>query len=201
MISKKAIAITLVVVLLTMLTGFNYNTGRDHIPKGWFKAGSVPNSYEIGIVKKGGKSGRNAVYIKSVKKVDKGFGTMMQYFSADKYLGKRVRLSGYIKSKDVIKSAGLWMRIDGSGTPPKILGFDNMYNRPIKGTTNWKKYDVVLDVPSGGKSVNIGILLSGTGEIWISDLKFEVVGKNVQTTNLMGRYSRSKKPMNLNFGK
>lgn len=199
MISKKTITTILVVIFLAALTGFNYKTG-DQIPKGWFKAGSKPNSYEIGILKKGGKSGENAVYIKSKEKDVEGFGTMMQNFSADKYLGKRLRLSGYIKSKDVIESAGLWMRIDGAGNPPKMLGFDNMHNRPIKGTTNWKKYDVVLDVPSNSKSVNIGVLLSGTGEIWVSNLRFEVVDKNVPTTNLMNNYQQAKGPVNLNFG-
>ncbi len=202
MISKKTITITLVVIFLAALTGFNYETGGDQVPNGWFKAGSKPDSYKIGIVKNSGKNGGNAVYIKSIKKVDTGFGTMMQYFSADKYLGKRIRLSGYVKSKDVIEWAGLWMRVDGTGNPPKVLSFDNMQNRPIKGTRNWEKYDVVLDVPSNSKSVNIGVLLSGTGEIWISDLNFEVVGKNVSTTNMMmGAYSKSKEPVNLDFGK
>ena len=137
--------------------------------------------------------------MKSIEKDINGFGTIMQNFSADKYLGTRVRLSGYIKSNDVIEWAGLWMRIDGAGNPPKMLGFDNMQNRPIKGTTNWKKYDVVLDVPSDSKSVNFGVLLTGTGEIRISDLNFEVVDKNVSTTNF--NYPEAKEPVNLDFGK
>ncbi len=201
MILKKTITITFVVIFLSALTGFNYRTGGDKIPQGWFKAGTKPNSYEIGIMKKGGKSGENAVYIKSIKKDVYGFGTMMQDFSADKYLGKRVMFSGYIKSKDVKESAALWMRIDGAGNPPKVLGMDNMFNRPIKGNTDWKKYDIVLDVPSGSKSVNIGVMISGTGEIWISGLRFKVVGKNVPTTNLIDSYQEAKKPVNLDFGK
>ena len=56
----------------------------------------------------------NAVYIKSKEENINGFGTLMQDFSADKYLNKRVRLSGYVKSKDVVQWAGLWMRIDGN---------------------------------------------------------------------------------------
>lgn len=155
----------------------------------------------IGVIKNGSKDGDSAVYIKSVEKKVKGFGTMMQKFSADKFLGKKIRLSGYIKSKDVMESAGLWMRIDGTGNPPQMLGFDNMHNRPIKGSTNWKKYDVVIDVPTNSKSVNIGVLLSGTGEIWVSDLNFEIVGKNVPTTNLMRSYQKAKEHVNLNFGK
>ncbi len=59
-----------------------------------------------------------------------------------------------------------------------------MGDRPIKGTSEWKKYDVVLDVPSNSAAINFGILLAGTGEVWVSNLKFEVVDDSVPTTNI-----------------
>jgi len=50
-------------------------------------------------------------------------------------------LSGYIKSEDVNGWSGMWMRIDGESN--QQLGFDNMRDRAIKGTTDWKIYVIV----------------------------------------------------------
>jgi hypothetical protein len=85
----------------------------------------------------------------------------MQEISADAYHGKRVRLSANAKASDVQGWAGLWMRVDGDGSRP--LAFDNMGNRPIKGTTDWKRYDIVLDVAGQATDVAFGILLTGRG--------------------------------------
>jgi hypothetical protein len=73
------------------------------------------------------------------------------------------------------------MRVDGDR---RILGFDNMDNRAVRGTTDWTMYSVVLDVPENAKNIFFGILLVGKGQVWADDLSLEVVDKNVVTTNL-----------------
>jgi hypothetical protein len=197
MLSKKTILISLSVILLIALTGFAIN--QDKIPKGWMKVGSKPESYEVGIEIKAGQDGTNAAYLKSIKENIEGFGTLMQSFSAGKYLDKRVRFSGYVKSKNVVQWAGLWMRIDGKADPSKPLAFDNMQDRPITGTTEWKKFEVVLDVPSNGNLINIGILLAGTGEVWFSDFKLDIVDKSIPTTGLESMVNKVEEPVNMNF--
>jgi len=82
------------------------------MPKGWFAAGSEPKSYDMGTDKGAGRDGKNAATIKSTAKKISGFGTLMQQCLPDKYLGKRVRMSGYMKSKDVDSWAGFWFRVD-----------------------------------------------------------------------------------------
>lgn len=112
------------------------------------------------------------------------FGTFTQMFVADQYKGKRVRLSGVLKTKEANK-AGLWMRIDGPEDSP--LGFDNMSNRAVEGTTDWKEYQVVLDVPENATHIALGFLLIGDGTAWGDDLKLEVVGnvgEGPETTNM-----------------
>lgn len=199
MISKKIIISA--GILFFSITYWGCSSNKDKIPEGWFKAGSSPNSYNIGMENKAGANGENAIFIKSNQEKIDGFGTIMQNFSAEKYLNERVRLSGYIKSENVAGSAGLWMRIDGKEDPRKPLAFDNMNNRPIQGTNNWKKYDVVLDVPSNSNLINIGVLLAGTGEVWISNLKFEMVDKSISTTDLLGKTQKIEAPVNLDFNK
>ena len=116
---------------------------------------------------------------------DGGYGTLSQSLAADKYRGKRVRYSAFVKSKDVNDDwAGLWMRVDGKLGPKAALAFDNMQNRPIKGTTPWQNYAVVLDVPLAATGISFGILLAGSGAVWINGIRFEVVGSDIPTTEL-----------------
>jgi len=104
---------------------------------------------------------------------------LMQIIRADNYLGKKLRMTAYVKSVDV-KRAALWMRIEGEGM--KVLGLDAMDKRPIKGTTDWQKYDLVLDVPVETYQIVFGVNLKGHGQIWIDDIKLENVGLDVLST-------------------
>ncbi|MCC6485213.1 MAG: AraC family transcriptional regulator, partial [Armatimonadetes bacterium] len=111
------------------------------------------------------------------------FATAMQAFPAESYRGKRMRLSAQIKSYDVRGWAGLWMRIDGDGDPPQTLAFDNMQKRPIKGTTAWRTYEVVLDVAPTAKTVNFGFLLNGEGRVQATAFDLQPVNQRVKPTN------------------
>jgi hypothetical protein len=110
------------------------------------------------------------------------FGTFLQAVLADKYRGKRLRLSAFVKSEDVADWAGLWMRVDGK--EKTTLAFDNMMNRPVKGTTPWTRYEIVLDVPDDAHSVYFGLLAAGKGKVWVDDMAIEVVDKDVALTGL-----------------
>jgi hypothetical protein len=114
---------------------------------------------------------------------------------ARQYLGKRVRLSGYVKAEGVEGWSGLWMRVDKEH---EMLEFDNMQDRPIKGTSDWRTYDVVLDVPQGATGIAFGILLCGPGRVWLSGTKFEVVSDATKTTG-SGSAARPAAPVNLDF--
>lgn len=110
-----------------------------------------------------------------------GFGTLVQDFRADRYMGKRVRFRAFVKSEGVQNWAGLWMRVDkGIGAPP--LAFDNMQDRPITGTADWKSYAVVLDIPEGATGIFFGLVVNGSGSVWMSDVKVEAVGTDVPAT-------------------
>jgi len=164
-------------------------------PQGWFLAGSKPANYDTGVDREAVYSGKPSAYLKATADQD-GFGTLMQIFSPDPYVGKRVRFSGYVKSDNVTRWAGLWMRVDGKNTQ-QPLSFDNMQDRPIKGTTGWKRYEVVLDVPQGATGIALGILLDGPGQVWLNSVAVEVVGPNVPVTGRMANLPDG--PRNLGF--
>jgi len=129
----------------------------------------------------------------------------MQVCLPDKFIGKKVRMSGSIKTKNVSKWAGLWLRIDQKN-PRKTLGFDNMHDgkieRSIKGTTDWANYQIVLYVPFNASRLAYGALLDGTGQIWFDNIKFEIADDSVATTGLgEDELMPSKETMNLDFEK
>jgi len=162
---------------------------------GWFEAGSKPDLYEIGkdeIVKYNNES---SMYLKSTSDVKDGFGTIMKQISPDEYIGKRIRMTGMIKSENVGDWAGMWMRVDGPDYG-KSLQFDNMYNRPIKGTNDWTKYEIVLNVPENSTNIAYGVLVHGNGRVWLVNPVFEEVGNDVPTTNMPGetKYDYNKLP-------
>ncbi|MFY9308372.1 MAG: hypothetical protein WAQ28_04900 [Bacteroidia bacterium] len=193
--TKSILKGTLLLGIIVMLLSFD-------LPAGWFNAGSKPKSYEMGIDKGAGKDGKNAATIKSVEKTIDGFGTLMQQSKPDKYLGKRVRMTGYVKSENVTSWAGLWLRVDQAGSR-QSLSFDNMGNRPIKGTTGWTKYEIVLDVPENASLIAYGALLDGTGQIWFDNITFEIVDQTIPTTDSQNSKSSAtqNEPTNLDFEK
>ena len=72
-----------------------------------------------------------------------------------------------------------------------------MSDRPVTGTTDWKKYEIVLDVPVNASKLAYGAVLAGTGQIWFDNINFEMVDSTIATT---GR-KENKEPVNLNFEK
>ncbi|MBV9230130.1 MAG: hypothetical protein JOZ18_12510 [Chloroflexi bacterium] len=160
----------------------------------WFVAGSHPQDYELGIDTITTYQGKNSAYIKSAVAEPEGFATIRQVFKADKYRNKRLRFSGMIKSEGVEGQANLWMRVNG---PKESLSFDNMKNRPIKGTTDWQKYELVLDAPEVSVFIAFGFALEGKGQVWLSDVHFEAVETDIPVTGYPQEYPDE--PANLDF--
>jgi len=99
--------------------------------------------------------------------------------------------------------AGLVMKIEGKSINPKtgkevatIISYDNMYSRLINGTNDFKKYEIVLDVPDSSSTIEFGGRLTGAGQIWFERLKLDIVDKDVPVTS-----SDLKEPTNLDFDK
>ncbi len=94
----------------------------------------------------------------------------------DNYSGKRITLTGYIKTENVTDGyAGLWMRIDPS------IAFDNMNENGVKGTTDWTKYEITLEMnPEKTKQIVIGGLLVGKGKMWLDNFTVSIGGKDIE---------------------
>lgn len=183
----KAIAVA--ALLCSLATG-----AHAAIPQGWYKNGSAPNDFDAGSQAGSRHAGDKNAFIRA-RQDTSGFGSLMQTINAQAYRGKRVRFSGWLKANEANK-AGLWMRVDGSDR--KSASFDNMDDRPVAGTTDWKRYDIVLDVPSDASDIAFGFLLIGKGEVLADDFKIEEVGKDVPVTGSKGGHLPDA-PVNLDF--
>ena len=144
--------------------------------KGWFLSGDNQDGYIVGkdsgVIHNGIPSGS----IKSKHEKVTGFGTLMQQADIRGYVGKKLEVSAYIKTNKVKDWAGLWVRLDDSDM--KYLWFDNMQDRPIKGTNDWKKFHIAFDVPDKSSSLNFGVLLAGPGSVWINNVNIDELSDN-----------------------
>ncbi|GAB2547451.1 hypothetical protein JOD18_001122 [Gracilibacillus alcaliphilus] len=166
--------------------------------KGWFLSGTHPHLYQASLDDQEVHQGRRSACLSSNKvEQQEQFATLMQQIRADHFLGKRIKLSGFVKTEGVSPSAGLWMRVDS--TQENTLQFDNMQDRPIIGDNHWNYYHIVLDIPDNSAAISFGLLLIGGGKVWIDGLKFEEVDKNTPTTNPDKGYHLLEKPTNLDF--
>jgi hypothetical protein len=198
--TQSLLCLALVALLLPMAS---ICLAADKVPDGWRRYGAI-NDYEVGVDSAVRADGKRSAYLKATSISPKNKVNLMQAFRAEDYRGKRVRLSAKVKVQGVASAAALWMRIDSeSGT----VSFDNMNDRAIRSPADWKRHEIVLDVPQESLNVSFGVMFDGGGQAWVDDFQFEVVGKEVSVTQISAKTPSAKKvepaaqmkPQNLDF--
>lgn len=160
---------------------FDFEIVENGNPVGWDKFGS--SNYILAVDSTIVKRGKYAASIE-FKEGSPEF-KAWAFTIPDNFDGKKITLAGYIKTENVTDGyAGLWMRIDPS------IAFDNMSNNGVKGTTDWKKYEITLDLnPEKTKQIVIGGLLVGKGKMWIDDFNVTIDGKDINELKPLERKS------------
>jgi C-terminal processing protease CtpA/Prc len=131
------------------------------------------------------------------------FGNLMRSFDAAPYRGQRVRFRAQVKVQaesegegggagsgaGADKAAGgpasgrtrppapraqLWLRVDRPGGA--VGFFDNMDDRPVT-AASWGRYEIVGDVPADAATINLGLMLIGSGRAWLGSTAFEAIAK------------------------
>lgn len=74
-----------------------------------------------------------------------------------------------------------------------------MEDRAVRGTSDWTRHEIVLDVPMEAATLNFGLLLDQGGQVWMDSLAFEVVANDVPVTG--HDFAHPKPPQNLTFDK
>ena len=96
-------------------------------------------------------------------------------------LGKRIRMSGWVKTSDVRNWAGGSLLIRNA--EGHIFAVDDMTDRPIQGTTDWRQIQIVTDVPLEPCVINFGVSLYGTGEVWTDDFQIDLTASDAPITD------------------
>lgn len=150
---------------------------------GWHGAGSKPLDYQFGTGQE--PDGDTILLIRAKSNADRGyanFGTLMQSHPPGRYLGKRIRLTARMKS-DNASWLAMWLRVDGDQGTREPLSFYNMHNHPVRGTSDWKSYEIVLDVPKEAKLIAYGFFIAGgRGTIYADKVTLQPVGNDVPVT-------------------
>ena len=138
---------------------------------GWSAAESGTGEYRIGQDNDVAHDGKPSIVIQSTKSSPSGAGLVYQVVDAQRFRGKRVRLSGYLKSEVLVRSAALSF----------FTSYESGLAR-ITGTTPWKKYELVSDVPAVAEKIRVVLTLEGPGTLWAADFRLEPVGMSVPLT-------------------
>ena len=109
-------------------------------------------------------------------------GGVQRTVSADSFRGQRVRLSARIKTSDAVRVQMFLSAIK----PGAQLGYDMP---AIHGTTDWRRYEIVMDVPRDADELSFGFFVGGgdhlflprdgKGVAWADSFMLEAVGKDV----------------------
>ncbi|WP_197492242.1 hypothetical protein [Arachidicoccus ginsenosidimutans] len=184
-IFKRIIGLMSLCLLISIISGkaqiqnqYNFSFERidnKHQPSGWiFQNSGCTVRLDTSVVYDG-------KYALNILKTDSGENTFgaAAYTIPANYRGTRIKLTGFIKTENIENGlAGLSMRIDGS---EKQLAFDDMDNRGVHRTTDWKEYSIELPYDSvNAKQIVVGASLSGSGKMWVDDLHIYLDNKPIE---------------------
>jgi hypothetical protein len=179
----RAVSVFCLIVAAAVLAS---SCARENvIPVGWSFAGSNPENFHVRVSHTDAVTGESCVvlasraYLPMRPKTVLGFGSLFQDAQAQRYRNKRIAVSALVKSEGTDGWAGIWVSVQGCG---KVLAFDNMMSRPIRNTSEWKQYRVVVDVPEEATFVRFGVLLNGPGQVSVDDVRITPVGLAVAPT-------------------
>jgi hypothetical protein len=203
--TKVAVAVLATVLAATFASVAN----AQSLPEGWFASGDAPKEYKMMRSTDARYRGEYGASVVHESGSGQSFGTLMQAVQAAGFRGKRVSLKGWLRTENA-GSAQMWLRVDDAD---RIVSMDNMDDRPVKGTTPWTEYEIVMDVPNSANHLAFGVFLSGKGALAIDEVRLSVAPENARLTKFydytkeapdgifksMKRVSEA--PTNLNFEK
>jgi erythromycin esterase len=153
---------------------FEYRCSPD-----WQLISTDPLAYESDYDTRVAHSGRTSLYLQSLKSAPAGNGWVEQSIQPGNYLGTRVRFSAYLRTDNVAGSAGLLISTDETE-------FQTWPSAPaaaiqVDGTREWQRYSMELDLPRVTTTLYYGVVLSGTGKLWLDDVQLEIVAMATPT--------------------
>lgn len=112
-----------------------------------------------------------------------GSSAVRQTFEAPPMWGKRVKFSGWVRTQRLEPNdssgsvrAGLYIE---SGTSGRSVAEVSASALPTGSSPTWHYLEVPLNVERGGPFLTVGLTMSGQGQMWVRDFRFEEVATAV----------------------
>jgi hypothetical protein len=167
------------------------------LPSGWQRQAALgaDRACTAGIETPLGSQLRRSLTVECTRATD-GNMSVLQTIAADAYRGKRMRFAARVRADKVRGWGGLFMRV--SSPDARVMAFDDMSTRPLRGTLDWRAVQVILDVEAAATSISFGLRLSeGAGQIWAESFRFEEVAPDDPSISINLRPLLPAKPQNL----
>lgn len=122
-------------------------------------------------------------------------------FLATSYRGQRLQMITYVKAEDV-KRANFHLAVIGPTIEPNNVRITqhmtSTHLHPVEGTSDWTRYELVIDVPDNANSIQVSFSMEGHGKIWLDSIHFAAVDKTIPLTGTR-IIPPLREPQNLNF--
>jgi RNA polymerase sigma factor (sigma-70 family) len=148
------------------------------VPKGWYARSDRSSSFETGRDSRVYHGGRSSGYFQFDERGTGALGVLTQTIQAQAFRRQRVRLSGWLKTTGSGRT-GLWIRVDGVDLS---LALDNMDAQPVVGASDWRRYEVAVDVSAEANQISFGIWRRDGGRTWIDDLAIDSSKQTISMT-------------------
>ena len=165
-------------------TNLDFEKGTlGDVPLSWGSS-TQQGGYTVRLSEEAPKRGRRCVEITKTVVDDTpeaSFGNVMQMIDATPFRGKRLRFTGWAKTRSVIADwlklsssrAQAWLRVD---RPLGTTGFsDTMKDRPIR-SSSWRRFEIIGDIAKDAEYINLGLTLQGNGKAWFDDVQVGILG-------------------------
>jgi hypothetical protein len=185
--------------LVGLTLAFAVSAHADHrarIGKGWLVDAPVKEltDYEGGLDNRVSHHGRASACLRSTVAAPTEHAVIWQGVSAERYRGKRIRVTVWVRTSDVEKAAGAFMKVLGADQKTS-LAYDK---QDLTGTHDWTRQEMVVDVEPAARIIWFGLGLEGAGRAWIDDVSLEVVDASVPLTDRMKK-NLPLEPQDLDF--
>ncbi len=147
---------------------------------GWTSVDAA--GYEAGIDRKVAHTGHASVFLKSVTPDASSGYAARQRIQADAYRGKRIRITGWLKTDRAKGGSAIWLRVDYANGDYVLDGMLELGPAP-----GWRRSALIADVGADAIGISFGVRMKGQGEIWADDFAMETVAKTVRTNTIERR--------------
>jgi len=137
----------------------------------------IPYPTHIGTSHAAAHSGQLGAYIKYAPNTTDGLHYPILY--GQTYRDKRVRVSAYLNVDKAPQGATFYVDAANLDLHSKDYPLKESTARAMpskSGQAGWQQVEVTLDIPDRTWGMLFGLKLDGDGEVWIDDVKVEVLG-------------------------